>query len=182
MNEKSDGAAGGQNAQRPGDERNRGIGRSGPEHGGQQDQANKTNPFEYTASPRWCMRIAAARRTRPMLPESDGQNWNKENVADIERAGCNRPPRPLARPAVVIAKAHSLRPPVVYAVDEEHGDLRGRFDSDARRRAGDLPKATTLGTGFKPEIGCAGWGGVFETEGVGPAETSDDAELPGGIA
>lgn len=57
-----------------------------------------------------------------MLPESDRDKRNPENVAYVERARGDGPPRRVTGKAVVVAKRNPLRPEVVYAVDDEHSD------------------------------------------------------------
>ncbi len=59
-----------------------------------------------------------------MLPEANGQNRHPEDMSDIEGADCDRTPRGLARETVVIAERDALRPEMVGAVNDEHGNAR----------------------------------------------------------
>jgi hypothetical protein len=55
-----------------------------------------------------------------MLPQTDGQNRNPENVPNIESPNCHSPACLPACKAVVVAKSDSLGPEVVGAVNNEH--------------------------------------------------------------
>src|SRR5882762_4103991 len=65
------------------------------------------------------MRILTAHRACPAFPKSRWQDRDPENGPHIERPHLPRPPRLPARQAVVVAKRHPLRHPLINSMNDE---------------------------------------------------------------
>ena len=97
------------------------INRDGPKDERNEDQADQADPFEGTARLGIGVGIAVAHAALPVLPETNRQNRDPEDVPDLESANRDGSAGRLAAETIVVAKANLLRPEMVCAIDDEHG-------------------------------------------------------------
>src|SRR2546422_6332593 len=74
--------------------------------------------FPYTTLFR-SMGIAPTHGAPPAFPKSRRQDRNPKNVPHVDRPHLHRPPRLPAHQAVVVAKRHPLRLPMINAINDE---------------------------------------------------------------